>query len=163
MAEPARLDLRDASATVAAGRRLAAAVSRVRPGSLVIYLEGELGAGKTTFARGFLAGLGHAGRVPSPTYTLIEPYDVPGYRVFHIDLYRIRDPRELADLGLAELTDPGAIALVEWPEQGVGHLPPADLRICLSLSGGGRMLAVIPVSPVGISVCALISGSSDND
>jgi tRNA threonylcarbamoyladenosine biosynthesis protein TsaE len=162
MAEPARLDLQDASATVAAGRRLAAAASRVRPDSLVIYLEGELGAGKTTFARGFLAGLGHADRVPSPTYTLIEPYDVPGYRVFHIDLYRIRDTRELADLALAELTGPGTIALVEWPEQGAGHLPAADLRICLSLSGHGRVLEMIPVSAAGMQISArLISGGNE--
>jgi tRNA threonylcarbamoyladenosine biosynthesis protein TsaE len=101
-----------------------------------------LGSGKTTFARGVLAGLGYSGRVPSPTYTLVEPYELPAGRVFHIDLYRLCDARELEDLALPELLEHSAVALIEWPEQGAGHLPPADLGVWLELCAGRRRLSI---------------------
>jgi len=112
------------------------------PARLAVELEGDLGAGKTTLVRGFLEALGHAGRVPSPTYTLIEPYTLAGYRVFHVDLYRIRDPRELDDLGLADQFTAGSISLVEWPDHGAGRLPAADLRVELAVAGEGRSAVV---------------------
>ncbi len=120
------MTLPDADATQALGSRLARALQGGDGPACTIYLEGDLGAGKTTLARGFLQALGHDGRVPSPTYTLIEPYDFPGHPVYHIDLYRIRDPGELDDLGLAELLCGAAVALVEWPDHGAGRLPAPD-------------------------------------
>ena len=132
--------LADPLATRDEGARLAAALQAVRPSQLTVYLEGDLGAGKTTLARGFLEALGHKGRVPSPTYTLVEPYSLSGYRIYHVDLYRIRDARELEHLGLAEQFESGAVTLVEWPEHGDGHLPPADIRVRLISVPGGRSL-----------------------
>jgi tRNA threonylcarbamoyladenosine biosynthesis protein TsaE len=140
MAESARLILTTPEATVGYGRRIAGALLAARPPGFVIHLEGDLGAGKTTLVRGLLEALGHAGRVPSPTYTLIEPYAVAGYQVLHVDLYRIRDPRELDDLGLAEQLGEGTLALVEWPDHGRGHVPPADLTLRLEWLPDGRAL-----------------------
>jgi tRNA threonylcarbamoyladenosine biosynthesis protein TsaE len=154
MAESQPLILPEARATHAQGGKFAVALCAVRPASLVIYLEGDLGAGKTTFARGFLEALGHAGRVPSPTYTLIEPYDLAAYRVYHIDLYRIRDARELAELDIAGQLGRDSIALIEWPDHGSGYLPPADLRLRLELIGQGRSLACEALSAAGAMVRA---------
>ncbi len=117
--------------------------------SLVVYLVGDLGTGKTTFVRGFLRGLGHHGRVPSPTYTLIEPYDVAGYAVSHIDLYRLQSAAEVEALALAELCGRGMLTLIEWPDNGGSRVPPADLRIELAIDGQGRVLHLIGVSSVG--------------
>ncbi len=138
MAQSLVLTLADTAATAELGARLARAVLAVQPDTCVVFLEGELGAGKTTFARAFIQTLGHAGRVPSPTYTLVESYVVSGYRVYHLDLYRLRDPAELADLGLADLLEGRFLALVEWPEQGSGHLPPPDLVVRLGILPTGR-------------------------
>ena len=152
MAESGSLILTDSQATRAQGQRLAGALQVSRPSQLVIYLEGNLGAGKTTLARGFLEGLGHHGRVPSPTYTLIEPYALSGYRVYHIDLYRVRDARELEDLGLAEQLTTGAVALIEWPDQGAGHLPPPDVRVRLEIVPAGRALTYEGVTDRGVDL-----------
>lgn len=152
MAEPEPLKLVDADATRRYGARLAAAISAERPPSLVIYLEGELGAGKTTLARGLLEALGHGGRVPSPTYTLIEPYELSGYRVYHIDLYRIRHARELHDLDIAGQLVGESLALIEWPDHGAGHLPAADLRIGLQFVPAGRVLVAEATSAAGRGV-----------
>ena len=97
----------------------------------VIYLEGELGAGKTTFARGFLQGLGYTGKVKSPTYTLIEPYEIANKDIFHLDLYRLTEPEAFLYLGWNDLFSSEAIALIEWPEKAATYLPPADLIITL--------------------------------
>ena len=102
------------------------------------YLEGELGAGKTAFARALLEGLGYRGRVPSPTYTLVEPYTAGGFQVLHADLYRLRDPAELDALGIADQFGAGSVLLVEWPVRGQGRLPSADIRLSLSIAAGGR-------------------------
>jgi len=136
-------------ATMAAGGSLARSICAGEINSLVIYLVGDLGAGKTTFARGFLRGLGHTGRVPSPTYTLIEPYDIAGYAVSHIDLYRLRSPDEVDALALAELSGDATIMLIEWPENGGAGVPPADLRIELVIDGQGRALRLAGLSAAG--------------
>ena len=109
------------------GRRLA--IARPSDGGLlaVIYLTGDLGAGKTTFARGFLRGLGEVEPVRSPTYTLLDLHELPGETVLHIDLYRLRDETELDSLGLRDWARPGCLWLIEWPERGGARLPPPDL------------------------------------
>ncbi|MBL8224893.1 MAG: tRNA (adenosine(37)-N6)-threonylcarbamoyltransferase complex ATPase subunit type 1 TsaE [Chromatiales bacterium] len=146
--------LPDPDATRALGQVLGAAVASQAPRSFMLWLRGDLGAGKTELARGVLAGLGHRGRVPSPTYTLVEPYGLAGATVLHVDLYRLRDPAELDDLGLADALAAGAIALVEWPEQAAGRLPAADLEVRLEVSGAGRLARLEPASPVGAAVLA---------
>jgi tRNA threonylcarbamoyladenosine biosynthesis protein TsaE len=139
-----KLALADAQATESLGARLARAVT---PG--ILYLNGELGAGKTTLARGLLRGLGHTGKVRSPTYTLVEPYTLESCRVYHLDLYRLADPEELEWLGLRDMLADAALLLVEWPERGSGYLPPADLGIQLDYSGSGREASLSANTPVG--------------
>ncbi|HSN16633.1 MAG TPA: tRNA (adenosine(37)-N6)-threonylcarbamoyltransferase complex ATPase subunit type 1 TsaE [Gammaproteobacteria bacterium] len=129
-----QLELKDAAATEAAGAALAQALTG---GDRIIYLHGDLGAGKTTLVRGLLRRLGHAGRVPSPTYTLVEPYEVGPLSLKHLDLYRIADPGELEYLGLRELA---GVVLVEWPERGGHFLPAPDLDCRLAPEGTGRRL-----------------------
>ncbi len=126
--------LPDEAATLAFGARLAA---RLKGGEL-IFLEGDLGAGKTTLVRGILRALGHAGPVKSPTYTLIEPYEFEGWRINHLDLYRIVDPQELTYIGLDELMAERAVTLVEWPERAPAAFRPPDLRLRLCVDGDGR-------------------------
>lgn len=127
-------ELVDEDATKALGATLAAALDD----GLVVYLRGELGAGKTSFARALLTALGVGERVKSPTYSLVEGYQAKGRPAWHLDLYRIADPGELEWLGLDALSDPAALVLVEWPERGQGALPAPDLELGLSYRGPGR-------------------------
>ena len=108
-----------------------------------LHLAGDLGAGKTTFARALLHALGVGERVKSPTYSLIESYEVGTLCLHHLDLYRIADPGELEWLGLADLRDPAALVLIEWPERGGAALPPADLVVRLAHAVDGRDLEAI--------------------
>jgi tRNA threonylcarbamoyladenosine biosynthesis protein TsaE len=134
--------LEDTAATEAAGARLARLLA-VLPG-LVVYLHGDLGAGKTTLVRGWLRALGVSGAIRSPTYTLVEPYEIGGRSLLHLDLYRLGDATELEQLGVYDTPPSGSVWLVEWPEKGAGELPPADLGIFLAVSGGGRELRLEP-------------------
>ncbi len=128
------ITLRDEAATLALGHRLAPALDP----PLLVFLKGDLGAGKTTLARGVLRALGHTGPVKSPTYALVESYDLERVTVHHLDLYRLGDPSELEALGIREMLDPTAILMVEWPERGAGWLPPPDIEIELSHLDEGR-------------------------
>ncbi|PMR69774.1 tRNA (adenosine(37)-N6)-threonylcarbamoyltransferase complex ATPase subunit type 1 TsaE [Halomonas heilongjiangensis] len=103
-----------------------------------VHLEGELGAGKTTLARGILRAHGHRGAVKSPTYTLVEPYQLAGTRIHHFDLYRLGDPEELEFIGGRDLLAEDALCLIEWAERGEGWLPMPDLVVSLALAGTGR-------------------------
>lgn len=144
--------LSGASATEAAGAGLAAALlasGSAADAAMCIYLRGELGAGKTTFARGLLRELGHTGRVPSPTYTLVEPYVLAGLQIWHLDLYRLGDPGELDYLGLDDMLSRGSVLLIEWPERGTGFLPDSDLDITLKVDSSSRVLTSGAVNPVG--------------
>jgi tRNA threonylcarbamoyladenosine biosynthesis protein TsaE len=129
------------AASEALGAALAAALPAQAPASaLLLALEGSLGAGKTTVARALLRALGETGPVRSPSYTLLEPYELPGWHVRHLDLYRLGDPEEVQMLGLRDELQPGTLLLVEWPERGAGQLPAADLWLRLEErdEGAGR-------------------------
>ncbi len=140
--------LDDAEATESLGRRLAACQ---QPG-LVMFLHGDLGAGKTTLVRGYLRGLGHQGPVKSPTYALIEPYETGQGNLYHLDLYRLADPEELEWIGLRDLFDGESVCLIEWPQRGEGMLPEPDMNIYLSVEGQGRRLLLEALSPRGEQV-----------
>lgn len=126
---------------VAALEQEAAAFVRSLPLPAMVHFLGELGAGKTTFVRGMLNALGHAGRVKSPTYTLIESYQLSVGPVHHLDLYRLSDPEELYYLGFEDLLSDAALILVEWPERGAPLLPAADVTIELGYLAEGRQVA----------------------
>jgi len=106
----------------------------------VIELRGELGTGKSTFARGVLRALGATGPIKSPSYTLLETYDLPEVQALHLDLYRLNDPEELEHLGLADYYRPGNLWLIEWPEKGEGRLPAPDLRFEFYIGADGHRL-----------------------
>lgn len=147
--------LPDEAATLALGASLARAIE---PG-LVVYLKGELGAGKTTLVRGALRELGWQGPVKSPTYTLVEVYEVSRLDLHHFDFYRFRDPREWIDAGFRESFNGLTTSLIEWPEKAAGLLPPADLEIALALQGTGRSAALNTSSTKGERVLTRIAES----
>jgi tRNA threonylcarbamoyladenosine biosynthesis protein TsaE len=132
---------------------LGAALARAMAPGLVIYLHGDLGAGKTALTRALLRASGHQGTVKSPTYTLSEPYRVhqngAPVNVIHYDLYRMASPEEFLDAGFREDFDGNNICIVEWPEKGEPVLPPPDVRILLSVSGPGRAVELQALSPQG--------------
>jgi len=134
-----KLTLGDAAATDALGSALAATFPGAAAGAVVVSLQGDLGAGKTGCVRSLLHGLGVHGTVRSPTYTLVETYLLPGLTAIHADLYRLRDPAEVADLGISEYLLPGHLILLEWSEHGAGYVPPPDLEVSLAYAGDGRV------------------------
>lgn len=147
------IELPDEAATAALATRVADALD----GALVLYLDGDLGVGKTSFARALLRALGVGERVKSPTYSLLESYPLAHGRAWHLDLYRIADPGELEWLGLDALAEPGTLVLVEWPQHGAGALPPADLVLHLAHAGEGRQARFEAPSPRGTALLARLS------
>jgi tRNA threonylcarbamoyladenosine biosynthesis protein TsaE len=146
---PTRFELADESMTAAFARQLAA---RLQPG-MVIYLRGDLGAGKTTLVRGVLNALGYTGHVKSPTYTLLEPYRVAGLDLRHFDLYRMVDEAEWEMAGFRDEFDGRNIFFIEWPDKARNSLPPADVEIALEILSGGRRIEMAGYTATGIA-CA---------
>ena len=136
--------------------RLARGFAPIVRNGATIHLHGDLGAGKTTFARALLQALGVGERVKSPTYSLIESYRVVELGIHHLDLYRIADVEELEWLGLPDLLEGRSLLLVEWPERGAGALPVPDLTLSLEHAGEHRDLAAIAASPRGIEWIGLL-------
>jgi tRNA threonylcarbamoyladenosine biosynthesis protein TsaE len=137
--------LADEQQTLAFGAELALACGD----TAVIYLHGDLGAGKTTLTRGFLRGLGFTGKVKSPSYALVEPYEVNSQKIFHFDFYRLHDPSELEYIGLPDYFIPQAICLVEWPQNGGELLPQEDLSCYIETQSNGRQIRLEACSPNG--------------
>lgn len=140
--------LADEADTMAFGGRLFDALI---PGC-VVFLRGDLGAGKTTLVRGALRAGGYSGAVKSPTYTLVEEYRIGEVTLFHFDLYRLADPEELEWMGIRDFFRPDAICFVEWPERGAGLLPVADLDLSLLVHGTSRQLSALASTPCGEAV-----------
>lgn len=134
----APLHLQDEAATLALGAKL---THSMEPGT-VVFLHGNLGAGKTTLVRGYLHALGYTGAVKSPTFTLVEEYLLRHLRIFHFDLYRLSDPEELEWMGIRDYFSSDSIVFIEWPERGAGFLPRADFEITLLYDGASRIAEI---------------------
>ena len=135
--------LADEAATIAFGKELLDALPEDLA-SWTLLLTGDLGAGKSTLARAFIKAAGHTGAVPSPTYTLVEPYDLPRGHIYHVDLYRVSSEDELRYLGWNELDN--GCRLVEWPERAPGLTRQADLSLILHYEGDGRSIEIVPLT-----------------
>jgi tRNA threonylcarbamoyladenosine biosynthesis protein TsaE len=142
---PLDINLPDPAATEALGAALAAGVA---PGR-VLHLRGDLGAGKTTLVRGLLRALGYAGRVKSPSYTLVEPYELSSLHFYHFDFYRFKDRSEWLSSGFREYFNPHSACVVEWPEKAGDLLAPPDLDVQLQFVASGRHALVEARSPAG--------------
>lgn len=145
--------LADESATLGFGAQL----SSVLHADLIIYLHGELGAGKTTLVRGILRGLGYTDKVKSPTYTLVEVYNTVNFPLYHFDLYRFKNPMEWEESGFSEHCNAHSLCLIEWPEQALPLLPPPDLRIQLTEQREGRLLRLTGESRQGENLSRLLA------
>ncbi|OZB43138.1 MAG: tRNA (adenosine(37)-N6)-threonylcarbamoyltransferase complex ATPase subunit type 1 TsaE [Alishewanella sp. 34-51-39] len=147
------LTLQSEAATLALAARLAGLLH----GGMVVFLQGDLGAGKTTFCRGLIQALGHPGAVKSPTYTLVEPYQLAELQVYHFDLYRLHDPEELEFMGIRDYFNPNSLCLIEWPERGAGYLPQADLQLQLTQQGELRTLRLVAGSQAGSKIITILT------
>ena len=150
------LSLPDEAATLALGAALAPVL---RPG-LIITLEGDLGAGKTTLVRGMLRALGYGNKVKSPTYTLVEVHVVSGLNLYHFDFYRFNEPEEYLDAGLDEYFQGDGVCLVEWPDKAGTYLPRPDLRVCLAVDGEARRVELHAFSEKGSACLTNLSSVS---
>lgn len=151
MARMAEFNVSSESEMLRLGGNLAAALAPPH----ILYLQGNLGAGKTTLVRGILTALGHTSKVKSPTYTLVESYRIGELACYHFDLYRLADPEELETIGFRDYLDANALCFVEWPEKGEGWLPVPDLLIRLEpLSANGRHVSCEAMKPAGEEVLA---------
>jgi len=144
------LNLADAEATETLGEALARAFPGAVRGCAVLYLRGELGAGKTTCARSLLRALGVGGLIRSPTFTLLESYRPGAVTCIHVDLYRLQSPVEVDELGLRDHLNPGCLMLIEWPEKGGEAVPAADLELALEYAHAGRRAALRARTVLGI-------------
>ena len=140
--------LKDEQQMHAYGKKIAQAIGQINA-PLLILLNGDLGAGKTTLSRGILNGLGHRGSVKSPTYTLVEPYDLQIGKVFHFDLYRLVDPEELYDIGFKDYLTEAQLCMIEWPDKGGTLLPKADISLLINSNGTGRQVILTAQTSLG--------------
>jgi tRNA threonylcarbamoyladenosine biosynthesis protein TsaE len=152
--------LADEPATVACGEQMGKAISALLDESFVVFLDGVLGAGKTTFCRGMLTAFGHKGAVKSPTYTLVEPYQLGDATVYHFDLYRLGDPEELEFMGIRDYFQPGSLCIIEWPVRGEGFLPSADVLVNITPESGGRRLRISAITERGNHCLASLSNNN---
>ena len=147
----------------AATRRLGASLApALRPG-LVIFLEGDLGTGKTTLVRALIRALGHQGPVKSPTYSLVEVYVISSLYLYHFDFYRFESPEEFLDAGFDEYFNENAVCLVEWPERAQGCVPSPDLRLRLHHAGFGRILEAVADTPEGVQCIKVVNSALGAD
>ena len=132
--------LKDTEETEAFGAKLLNSL----PDKCTVFLQGDLGAGKTTLVRGFMRAAGYTGAVKSPTFTLVEEYFIADRKIYHFDLYRLNDPQELEWIGIRDYFAQQAICFIEWPERGRGFLPEPNYSIKLTVKGSGRQLEIKP-------------------
>jgi tRNA threonylcarbamoyladenosine biosynthesis protein TsaE len=150
--------LADEAATIAYGQRLAKAINSKG----LLTLSGNLGSGKTTLCRGLIQSYGHSGAVKSPTYTLVEPYEIGDKRIYHFDLYRMEDPEELEFIGLWDYLTQEALIIIEWPEKAFGVLPPADLAIQLEQQEKGRKITCSSNTSLGEAVLEKLAAADQS-
>lgn len=142
------IELADEVAQVAFGQRLGQACK----GEALIFLQGTLGMGKTTLTRGILQAYGYTGAVKSPTYTLVEPYQLAEAQVFHFDLYRLADPEELEYIGIRDYFASPALSVIEWPDKGAGILPQPDIELTLVKKDAGRQASLVAKTQLGAAI-----------
>jgi tRNA threonylcarbamoyladenosine biosynthesis protein TsaE len=167
MAKVSSYYLKDDRATEQAGAAMAQSLLAVfKAGSVsagaIIYLNGDLGAGKTTFSRGLIRALGHPGAVKSPTYTLVEPYELFEFPLYHFDLYRLSHHEEVEFLGVDDYFRPPSVCLIEWPDRGKGSLPAPDVRFELATKGEGRCMSCSGLTVKGDEIARKFSGLLTN-
>ncbi len=147
----------DEQATVAMGKKLATVVQHDLNKGIVVYLNGDLGAGKTTLTRGFVQGMGHSGNVKSPTYTLVEPYELNDWNIYHFDLYRLADPEELEFIGIRDYFNDNCCCFIEWPEKGAGLLANADVTINMAYDDEERIIELHAHSSLGKQLLSFLA------